>query len=267
MTVKQLYNILRCRLLVLAVLATAMTATAGVPDKPTDRMMVHDYANVITPDMRQLIEDSLKVFTKQTGNEIAVVTVNTLDDMTPNEYATELGQKWGVGLKKNDNGIVILVKPKNEDGKGQAYISTGYGLEGGLPDALCADIVNEVMIPRFKENDYGGGIMDALKVVMPIARGEYNEEQFYDDYGDGSDVLYLLVVIVILVVLLYLMSKGQNGGGSASPGSHTYTGGPIIFGSGSGGWGRSSGGGFGGGGGWGGFGGGSFGGGGGGGSW
>lgn len=248
------------RSIVLLALLCPILLFASIPPRPTDRKIVHDYANVINEIEENRMEDTLKRFAEQTGNEVAVVTVDDLDGMDKAQYAAELGQKWGVGGKKNDNGIVILIKPKTSSSRGQAFIATGYGLEGVLPDALCSDIVNNEMIPRFKENDYAGGIWDALQVILPIARGEYSEQQYYDDVST-DDIVSTIITLLLIAIFVYFALHSSSGG---KGGSRTYTGGPIIFGNvGSSSWGsssHSSGG-------WGGFSGGSFGGGGGGGSW
>ena len=239
----------------------------GVPAKPDDRKMVHDYAGVIDDAQQAVMEDSLQAFAMATSNEIAVVTVTTLDGMDKAQFAQEIGQKWGVGNKNFNNGIVILVKPKTEGEKGEAFIATGYGAEGALPDAFCSRIVNDEMIPEFKEGNYEDGIWAALNIVMPVMRGEYNEAQYNRDSNieTAIGIIFCIVFFALFIFLAYFSIK--NGGGGTGSGGRTYTGsGPIILGGGFGG-GRSSGSSWSGGSSWGGFGGGSFGGGGGGGSW
>ncbi|MBR1803317.1 MAG: TPM domain-containing protein [Muribaculaceae bacterium] len=241
-------------------------AWAEIPSPPTPPRLVNDFAGVL--GNTQALEDSLAAFARHTGNQIVVITVNDLDGYEPWEYAQQVGQQWGVGGKKFNNGLVVLVKPKTPTSNGRAFIATGYGLEGALTDATCTQIVNREMIPHFKENDYQGGVWQAVRVLMPIAAGEYSEEQYLDNDDDANDVFNALLVIFILVFIL-VVSSASHGGGSndSNRGGNTGTwGGPIIWGGGSSNWGSSSGSSWGGGG-FGGFGGGSFGGGGGGGSW
>ncbi len=240
------------------------TATA-VPDKPTEKKLLWDLAGVIDPATAQEIEDSLETFSRTTSNQILVMTVTTIGGADISEYATQLGRDWGVGHEGDNNGVVILIKVNTESENGNAFIATGYGVEGALPDVLCKRIIEKEMIPHFKENDYASGIKDALAVIMPAMKGEFNKEEYMDDSGDA--VLGLLVLIII--ICLIVVAVKSNGGTGAGTNTRTYTGGPVIF-PGSFGSGRSSGSSWGGGsssGGWGGFGGGSFGGGGAGGSW
>lgn len=246
----------------LAILITFLStaaAIAQVPDAPNPPRLVNDFAGILSAEQRKTLEDSLAYFARKTSNQIAIVTMNDLGGMEPAQMATEIGEKWGVGGKDDRNGVVILIKPKNAT-KGQAFIATGYGLEGALPDAICRRIVDSRMIPEFKRNDYYAGIVAALKVIKPIAAGEYSKEQFEDD--EDTDMIIGLIIFAVLFVIIYIfISRGNKGdGNSGTMGSGGFYGGPIIFGGGSGS--HSSGGS-----GFGGFGGGSFGGGGAGGSW
>lgn len=237
-----------------------------IPDKPTEKKLLWDLAGVIDPATAQEIEDSLETFSRTTSNQILVMTVTSIGGADISEYATQLGRDWGVGHEGDNNGVVILIKVKTESEGGNVFIATGYGVEAVLPDVLCKRIIEKEMVPHFKEDDYAGGIKDALAVIMPAMKGEFNKEEYMDDTGDA--ILGLIVMIAIICFIVVAMKKGGMGTGTGTN-TRTYTGGPIIF---PGGYsGRSSGGSSWGGGsssgGWGGFGGGSFGGGGAGGSW
>ena len=255
----------------LLMLLMTLSMSAAVPEKPTQKLLVWDYAGIMDPAQVQLLEDSLEYFSRTTSNQIVVMTVTNdiLDGLSLAEFGQEVGQKWGVGHKGSDNGVVVLIKPKTGDdamGKGRAFISTGYGAEGPLPDLLCSKIVDNEMIPHFKENDYAGGVWAALDILKPALQGDFNTEEYVGD--DAADAVLSIIVLIMIICFIFVVMKSNNNGGNGNN-TRTYTGGPVIF-PGSFGSGRSSsswGGGFGGGGGWGGFGGGSFGGGGGGGSW
>ena len=250
----------------IAALAFAVAAFA-IPSRPSPARLVNDLAGTFTSRQAEELERVLVAFDDSTSNQIAVVTVKDLEGYEPAEYATRIGLEWGVGSEKFDNGIVILVKPKDNTA-GKVFIAIGYGLEGAIPDAYAKRIINEVMIPHFRNDDYYGGVAEACKVLMKLASGEISElreDEF--DADDAGAIAGAVVTLIILIFVFVLIT--QNGGDNTGSGSHRggrtiYTG-PIITSGRIYGGGSSFGGGFGGG--FGGFGGGSFGGGGAGGSW
>ena len=268
MTNRAIWNRTLSRLTaVLLLCLSVMTAMAQVPPKPDPPRLVNDFAGILGDC--QWLEDSLEKIAMETSNQICVVTMDDLGGYDKAMMAYSIGQQWGVGTQRHRNGVVILIKPKTADSKGDAFIATGYGLEGGITDATCIRIVNQEMIPHFKENDYLGGVWAGVQVIRDLAIGEYNEEDYASEDGDDA-LLGLILFIVIMALFFYLASKSNGGNGNRNNRDTGTWGGPIIFTSGSD-WGRGGsswgGGGSFGGGGWGGFGGGSFGGGGGGGSW
>lgn len=231
----------------------------SLPSRPEPARLVNDLAGIFNEAQTDRLESTLVAFDDSTSNQIAIVTTRDLEGYAPSEYATRIGLEWGVGSERFDNGIVILVKPKDNTA-GQVFIAVGYGLEGAIPDAYAKRVINEVMIPHFKSDDYYGGVYEACQVLMKLASGEISELREYDD--DEGVLAVFIISIIIIVLILVVIAKNDNGNsGNFRRGRTIYTG-PIIT-SGRSGWGSS--GGFGGG--FGGFGGGSFGGGGAGGSW
>lgn len=257
------------RLSILALLClTVLTVVAQVPARPNPPRLVNDFAGILGEC--QWLEDSLEKIAVETSNQICVVTMNDFGNYEKAWMAYSIGEQWGVGKKGHNNGVVILIKPKTADSKGEAFIAPGYGLEGAITDATSTRIVNQEMIPYFKDNDYLGGVWAGAQVVRDLAIGEYNEEDYANQGSEIEDAIAIMIFLLIMVLFVYLAFKNnQNNGGNRNNGDTGTWGGPIIFTSGSD-WGRGGGswgggGSFGGG--WGGFGGGSFGGGGGGGSW
>jgi len=269
MTMATWNKTLRHLLAIVVMCLVATAAQAQVPARPDPPRLVNDLAGILGDC--QWLEDSLEKIAVETSNQICVVTMDDLGGYDKAMMAYSIGEQWGVGKKGNNNGVVILIKPKTADSKGEAFIAPGYGLEGAITDATSTRIVNQEMIPHFKENDYLGGVWAGAQIVRDLAIGEYNEEDYAQQGDDGDALFALLMFIFIFALFMYIAHKSNQGNhGNRNNGDTGTWGGPIIFTSGSD-WGRGgsswSGGGGSFGGGWGGFGGGSFGGGGGGGSW
>ena len=248
-------------------------AGAGeIPSRPVPPQLVNDFANVLSSADENSLETELADFARSTSTQIVVVTVNSLEDDIAN-FAFELGEKWGVGQKGENNGIVMIIKPKVGNERGQAFIAVGYGLEEVVTDAASKLIVDHDMIPHFKENNYYAGIAAGVKVLMELCEQLYSSDE-YVDKAQSADVLlpiFGFIMMIIFISIIFGSKSNKNSGnvtfgGGILPwillgGGHSNSSDWSDFSSGSGHFGGSSGRGFGG------FGGGSFGGGGAGGSW
>ena len=257
-----LKHALLCGAMLVMTCLHAWGAKVEIPNRPSPARLVNDMAGILNSDTQ--LEDSLEAFARTTSNQIVVVTVPDLGDYEPWEFASKLGDKWGVGQEKEDNGIIILIKPKTADSRGRVFIAPGKGLEGVLPDALCNSIISKEIIPplRDENNNYDKAMWNALHVIMPIVKGEFDVEKYQnsdDELSIGELIFFTLLFFVIFGWNYFPSSKNKK---SKRRGNSATWGGPGV---GLGGW--SSGGSSGGLGGFGGFGGGSFSGGGAGGSW
>jgi uncharacterized protein len=238
--------------------------TNGEPAIPPALGFVNDRAGVMDETTRARLEAFLDQVKTKTGAEFAVLTVDSTAPLTPSEYKVQVFQRWGLGQKHEDNGLLLLVAMKERE----AWFETGYGLEGTLPDGLQARIVREQMSPRFRAGDVSGCIVAGVTTAAARIAAERGVTLEWDGrelrYSGGSEGGRLppWVAPLIFFLVLILFSRLRGFGGYRRRG---LWGGPWI-GGGFGGWGGGWGGGFGGGGGsFGGFGGGASGGGGGGG--
>lgn len=240
----------------------------SVPKQSPPRL-VNDFANVLTSEQEQALEDKLVAYDDSTSNQVAVVIIHSSHDFSIQEVGLEILRQWGVGgQSKKDNGIVIVVAVNDHD----VNISTGYGMESVVPDITANQIIQNDIVPQFKQNNYYRGLDNATSSIISAAAGEYQAPQGYRNRGGGGGLSIgkIIFAIIIIIVLLNMFGGGGRGGGFMSRRGYRGFGGPIFFpGSfGGGGFGGGSGGfGGGGGGGFGGFGGGSGGGGGASGSW
>lgn len=231
-----------------------------IPARPSPPKLVNDLAGLLTDYQVKDLERKLVAYDDSTSNQIAIVIVKSLDDYEANEYAVALGRKWGIGNKDFNNGVVVLISTGGGEGNRDAYIAPGYGLEGAIPDITAKAIVENELIPNFKEGNYYRGLDQATDAIIKAAAGEYKAPANYGSKKKKGVGLGTIIFIIILLLVIF-------GGGAAGGGTYVSRGG---FGGWRGGSGWSGGGwsgGGGGGGGFGGFGGGSFGGGGAGGKW
>jgi uncharacterized protein len=233
-----------------------------IQSRPNPPTAVNDFANMLEPFQKQALEQKLEAYNDSTSSAIVIITVPDLQGYDIAEVSLKYLRDWGVGVKGKNNGVVILVS-KNDH---KARIETGYGMEGVLPDILAKQIIDERMIPFFKNNDYYAGFNNAVDAIIQAAAGEYKADQ-KAQRGNKVTIGKIIPLIIIFLVILFLFSgKGGGGGGSyiSRKGSRSFLGGALpwfLLGNMLGG--GSRGGGFGGGGfGGGGFGGGGFGGGG-----
>lgn len=240
--------------------ATAfLKAPAGIPK------LVTDVTNTLTPEQLNALEQKLVRLDDSTSTQVAVVVIPNTGGMSISEYNQELGRNWGVGGKQFNNGVVLLIA--KEDRK--LDIAVGYGLEGSLTDYTAQHIIDDIIVPNFKGNDYYRGIDQGTDAIVAAVEGKYNAPR--QKGGKGMSAGRLILIIVLVIVFLSIFGGGNNRGGTfmSRRGSRGLNG-PIFWPTG-GGWssGGSGGGwgGGGGGGGFGGFGGGGFGGGGASGSW
>lgn len=233
----------------------------NIIEKPSPTTLVTDIAGVLTPKQKQALENKLVAIDDSTSNQIAVVIIPSLDGYPKEEYATKLFRAWGIGNKKTNNGVLLLIAINDRE----IRIEVGYGLEGAIPDITALNIVDNDIKPAFKAGNYYEGIDQATDNIAKAAVGEYKvakaKKSRSKSKGSGG---FLIILIIIFLVL----RNGRGGGGSNIGGSgfsDVATG--MLLGSLLGGGSRGGGFGGGGGGGFGGFGGGSSGGGGAGGSW
>lgn len=232
----------------------------NIPERPQPPKLVNDFVNLIPDEAESRLEQKLVAYNDSTSTQIAVVIVANLGGTDAADYSFKLGEKWGVGQKGKNNGMVFLISMEER----AAFIATGYGLEEKIPDAIAKRIIEKIVIPNFQQQKFYEGLDEATNEIMSRLSGTFKAEK---KVQLGSKPIRGLVILLIIIFIIVMIKRGKGGGGGWG---HTLgrAGSTIFWGS--SGFGRGFGGGFGGssgGGGFGGFGGGSFGGGGAGGNW
>ena len=246
-------------LILLFISSFSLQAQHGIP-KPKPMRLVVDNAHILTEQQQATLEQKLVALDDSTSNQIVVLTVPTLNDLPIEDVATATFRDWGIGNKKSNNGVLLLLSINDR----KARIEVGYGLEGAIPDVTAKDIISNSISPNFKQGNYYQGIDDAVTNLGKAAVGEYKIHREKANKGNGKGGGKFIFIIILVIVFLIVGNKRGGGGG----GGMSLLG-PMMFAA-SGFGGRSGydgGGGSSGGGGFGGFGGGSSGGGGASGGW
>jgi uncharacterized protein len=137
---------------------------------PSPRGYVNDYAGVLSAQTAQHIDSLCRQVESKTTAQIAVLIVRSTKPLEIEQYAVEIFEKWGIGSKDKDNGLLLLVAIDDRS----VRIETGYGLEGAIPDAIASNIIYQTIIPEFKQARYERGLLMAMLSIADIIAGEYN---------------------------------------------------------------------------------------------
>jgi uncharacterized protein len=252
--------------------ASAADSSAQNPNQLKPQGYVNDFANVLSPSARDKLTQLCTEVDQKAQAQIAVVTVKTTNGQSPFDYSLNLAQRWGVGPKQKDRGVMIFVAVDDHN----YFTQVGYGLEGILPDGKVGGFGREA-VPYFRQNNYDAAILlmtERVADVIAADRGiTLNEEQSTPYAGSRNEAPSTPAELIIILVVLFVVFRVFRAFAFAGSSGRYYRRrsgswiGPMMGGFGmgggfgGGGWSGGGGGGFGG------FGGGSFGGGGAGGSW
>jgi uncharacterized protein len=208
----------------LAALALAGAAFLGVaaagaaPVFPALSGRVVDAANILPAPTRAELEQMLAAHERVTSNQVAVVTVDSLQGYTIEDYGYQLGRAWGIGQAGRNNGALLIVAPNER----QVRIEVGYGLEGTLTDALADNIIRSVILPQFRAGDMAAGVVAGTRAVLQVIEGTYQPlpEQRGTAGGPFGSFMSLFVFLVIAGEMLARLvrarpvSAGLLGGGA-----------------------------------------------------
>lgn len=182
--------------------------TISAQDFPSPRGYVNDFAGVISSTEAARISEIGTVVEKETGAEIAVITVDTIEPYgSVEEYAVELAENWGIGQEGEDNGILLLLSMKER----QVRFEVGYGLEGAIPDGLAGEILDTSVLPDLKRGKYGSGLRKGIEAAAGIIGEEYDvdlgnlqleEASRYSSSGGGGSGGSMLRVLLPLIFFL-----------------------------------------------------------------
>ena len=235
-------GLMRVVLALIALFLFAATAHAQTFPKLTGRVV--DNANLLDPAQEQSLTAKLKAIEDESGRQVVVATLPDLQGYDIADYGYQLGRHWGIGQKEANNGALLIVAPNDR----KVRIEVGYGLEGILTDAMSSLIIQNAIIPRFKENDYPGGIRAGVEEIGKLlalppdeakAQALAAEQRAKEHRSSGNGFMLFFWLAILLFFILPMMLGRAFGGRRYRRGRSPV----VIWGPGlGGGWGGGSGG-------------------------
>jgi len=177
----------------------------------------NDYAQVVSAEDAQQLDDQLQKFEKDTTNQVVVAVYPKMQsDSDIADYTFRVKEAWKVGQKIKNNGIVLFVFISDR----KMFIQVGYGLEGALPDATCKDIIDQQIAPRFKEKDYVGGLTAGINSILAATKGEYKSNNSNGNvplgrHSSGHDSsggwFFAIVALIFIISIIRAAVRGTGG--------------------------------------------------------
>jgi len=195
---------------ILVILLLYPAIAQDIPERPDPPRLVNDIAGFFSQNEVAQLEKKLVLFNQQTSTQIAVVTVKDLQGYDISDFAFRLGDKWGVGQKGFNNGIVILIKPKTHEDKGRIFIATGYGLEAVVPDAIAKRIVEVEILPEFRKNNYYKGIDNAINTLFALTKGEFSPKEYAQQTSQNGAPAFGIGGFFLLIILFSIFGRLQR---------------------------------------------------------
>ena len=202
-------------IIILTLVILLLTSAFKLPD-PSFEFYVYDEANILNDFTEEYIVEVNKELSQKTGAQVVVATVNSLDDMDINSYATALFEKWKIGSREYDNGLLLLIVPN----EGELWIETGYGLEGTLSAGLVKRIINENILPSFSEGNLNDGVILGFEQILNYIEKEYevslkSREMLSGNYiprpVSSSKSIPNIYIIIGIIIFLFIELKFFGG--------------------------------------------------------
>jgi uncharacterized protein len=195
-----------------------LVTVAFALDFPQLTGRVVDQANVMTPESRADLEAKLKDLEDKSGIQLVVATVKSLQGSDVETYANELFRTWKLGQAQKNNGVLLLVAPADH----KVRIEVGYGLEGTLTDALSSVVISSAIIPRFKANDYSGGIERGVDGIVSVLSGDTADWQpkvsVRSDQDDLGNEIFFIIFILFIIYVIWTGYRNSTSGRYATRG-------------------------------------------------
>ena len=190
----------------LIIFVLLLSSIAAALDVPALRGRVNDYAGAMQANQAQSLESQLNQLERDTGHQVAVLTVPTLDGEDIEGFSIRVAENWKIGKKGFDDGVILVVAIKDR----KLRLEVGYGVEGVLPDAIAKRITADYIVPHFRQQDYSGGIVAGIAAVDKILRKEPLPEAARKKTQSRGSNLNFPVMTAITFAILCLMAFGAT---------------------------------------------------------
>lgn len=197
-----------------------------IPAKPQLQTSVYDYSALLSDVQKTALERKLIAYSDSTSTQIVVAVKDDLCGEDISMLAINWAHEWGIGQEKEDNGVFILLSPAAR----KIFIATGYGVEGSLTDAMTRRIIEERILPYFRNGDYYGGLMAGVDAIFETLTGQFKSSASAKSDEDTSPLVALLPIIVFIVVVIAASSASDNKKGGNGPSSGGNGGGGMTAG-------------------------------------
>lgn len=191
----------------LALLLITLTVLPGSARTiPAFKGYVNDYADMISRPVEAKLDQTLKSFEHSDSTQVAVLTVDSLEGDPLEDFSIRVAEKWGVGQKGKDNGVLLLVAKKER----KVRLEVGYGLEGVLTDLLAGRIIDDVITPRFKSGQFDQGFEAGVEAVIQATRGEFKADQRSSRRGGRREESPLLSYLFFGGLFISFLGKASR---------------------------------------------------------
>jgi uncharacterized protein len=188
---------------------TSVIAQFTIPEKPKLQTSVYDYYGLLADTDKKALEQKLIRYSDSTSTQIVVAIIKSTEGENINYLGAQWGEAWGIGQANEDNGVLILLAREDR----RVAINTGYGVEATLTDALSKRIIENIIIPEFKEGDYYAGLDKGSDAIFSVLTGEFKEERPPEEDGDFPFGAFLPIIIFIVIIIILSSRNRKSGGG------------------------------------------------------
>lgn len=196
---------LKASILILFLWCPPIWSQFEIPEKPALQTSVYDYLDLLSNQQKTTLSQKLVRYSDSTSTQIVIAIIASTNGENINYLGANWGQAWGIGQQGKDNGILIILA--RDDRK--IAISTGYGVEGSLTDALCKRIIENIILPEFRTGNYYAGLNKGSNVIFQVLNGEFKEDRTFGD-NSGPPFSSFLPFVIFLIILFILWSRKNN---------------------------------------------------------